>query len=188
MPIGLGKLGAGPAGDQDKCSFYRVVGERLFGVSTGRNCRKRNGYSEARQAFQAICKGKPRNGFLAGEGVQSQGTGFVVVVFLKMGDILACLYADGIVPIKRRGKLVMQEKMRKKGQGSSPLIDKKIWDPRLKTPHQDRENNRAQAVHHHKRREGRVYEHRSAHAHRLAGLVMVEYGCSLLYAANFSVK
>lgn len=132
MPIGLGKLGAGPAGDQDKCSFYRVVGERLFGVSTGRNCRKRNGCSEARQALQAICKGKPRNGFLAGEGVQSQGTGFVVVVFLKMGDILVCLYADGIVPIKRRGKLVMQEKMRKKGQGSSPLIDKKIWDPRLK--------------------------------------------------------
>lgn len=55
--------------------------------------------------------------------MQGQGTGFIVV-FLNMRDALACLYADGIAPVQRRGKLMMQEKMREKGQGSSSLVDK----------------------------------------------------------------
>lgn len=44
MTTGSDKLGAGPAGDQDKCSYYRVLEERLFGVSRGKNCRKKNRY------------------------------------------------------------------------------------------------------------------------------------------------
>uniref|UniRef100_A0A8D0TG11 Guanine nucleotide-binding protein subunit gamma n=3 Tax=Artiodactyla TaxID=91561 RepID=A0A8D0TG11_PIG len=37
MTTGFGRLGAGPAGDQDKCWGE----ERLFGMSTGKNWRKR---------------------------------------------------------------------------------------------------------------------------------------------------
>lgn len=87
MTTGSDKLGAGPAGDQDKCSYYRVLEERLFGVSRGKNCRKKNRYREARQVFQVICKGKQKNGFA--EGMQSQGTSFIVVVFRNsnMGDV-----------------------------------------------------------------------------------------------------
>ena len=33
-----------------------------------------------------------------------------------MGDVLAYLYAYVIAPIKRKGKLVMQEKMKKNGK------------------------------------------------------------------------
>lgn len=112
MTIGFDQLGTGPAGDQDKCSFYRVLEEMLFGVNRGKNWKKRDGYREAREVFQVICKGKQKNGFA--EGMQSHGTSFIVVVFLKMGDVLAYLYADVIAPIKRKGKLVLQEKMEKK--------------------------------------------------------------------------
>lgn len=48
--------------------------------------------------------------------MQSQGTGFAVV-FLKMGDVLACLYADKIAPLKRREKLVIQETTTKMDKG-----------------------------------------------------------------------
>lgn len=43
MTTGFGRLGAGPAGDQDKCWGE----ERLFGMSTGKNWRKRSGYRQA---------------------------------------------------------------------------------------------------------------------------------------------
>lgn len=62
----------------------------------------------ARQVFRVICKGKQKNEILVEEDMLSQGTGFAVV-FLKMGDVLACLYADKIAPVKRREKLVIQE-------------------------------------------------------------------------------
>lgn len=91
-------------------------------MNRGKNWKKRNGYREAREVFQVICKGKQKKGFTG--GMQSHGTSFIVVVFLKMGNVLAYLYAYVIGPIKRKGKLVMQEKMKKKWQGSSPLVDK----------------------------------------------------------------
>lgn len=55
-----------------------------------RRKRKRSGCCQARQRFHVTCQGKWENGILAQENVQGQGTGFVV--FLKMGDVLACLY------------------------------------------------------------------------------------------------
>ena len=83
-------------------------------MNRGKNWKKRNGYREAREVFQVICKGKHKNGFP--QGMQSHGTSFIIVVFLKMGDVLAYLYAYAIAPIKRKGKLVMQEKMKKNGK------------------------------------------------------------------------
>lgn len=74
---------------------------------------------EPRRGLQVICKGKQKNGFA--EGMQSR-TKFYCCCFSEDGRCLA----DVIGPIKRKGKLVMQEKMKKKKkwQGSSPLVDK----------------------------------------------------------------
>ena len=136
---------------------------------------------EPRRGLQVICKGKQKNGFA--EGMQSRNK-FYCCCF---SEDRRCL-ADVIGPIKRKGKLVMQEKMKKKKQqGSSPLIDKDGTQADVRGRLTKTENKiRARAVHH--PREGRVCELRSADTHRLEGLVMVDYRCSPLDADGFSVR